>query len=278
MSKRSPVLAIAQRELMDALRGRWVMLSGILFAVLACSLSLFGMRSVGASGMAGFNRTAISLLNLVLYLVPLLALLLSINSMSAEREDGPLEILLTQPISRAQIILGKFGGLAAALAAALLGGFGGAGLVIGLLGSDSAIWSYALLMLRSIGLGFVFVGLGLWISSAATTRLQALSRGLLLWFGLVILYDLAIVGATAFFGGAALKSALGVLVVANPVDLIRVSSIIHMGGDQSFGLTAQGLIALLRGPGGSLLQAGALLVWIMGPVYGAVRTFARRDF
>jgi Cu-processing system permease protein len=273
-----PILTIARRELMETIRSRWVALSGALFGVLALALSVFGMRSVGAFGVGGFSRTAIGLLNLVLYLVPLLALLLGINSMAAEREEGPLEVLLAQPIARRAIVFGKFCGLAVALAAALCGGFGAAGLVIGIAGADANAGGYAMLLLRAAGLGLVFLSLGLWIASAAATRLRAITWGLLLWFATVLLYDLAIVGATALFGGAALRAALGLLLVANPVDLVRVGTLIHLGGADSFGLTAQALIGFLRGPYGSLLLGGALLAWIVLPLLGAARTFARRDF
>lgn len=272
------VRAIAQRELMETVRSRWVLLAGALFGVLALALSFFGMRSVGAYGIGGFSRTTIGLLNLALYLVPLLALLLSINSMAAEREEGPLELLLAQPIARASIVLGKFCGLGLALAAALLGGFGAAGLVIGLAGADANAAGYVLLLIRSIGLGLAFISLGLWLASLAATRLRALTWGLLLWFTAVLLYDLLVVGATALFGGGALRAALGLLLVANPVDLVRIATLIHLGGVDSFGLTAQALIGFLRGAGGSALLAGALLAWIGLPLLGAARSFARRDY
>jgi Cu-processing system permease protein len=278
MQQIRPVVTIARRELMETIRSRWVVLAGALFGVLALALSIFGMRSIGAAGFGGFSRTAIGLLNLTLYMAPLLALLLGINSMAAEREEGPLEVLLAQPIARRSIVFGKFLGLAAALAAALCGGFGLAGLVIGVAAADADVGGYALLLLRAIGLGLVFLSLGLWIASAAATRLRALTWGLLLWFTSVLLYDLLIVGATALFGGAALRAVLGLLLAANPVDLVRVGTLIQLGGADSFGLTAQALIGFLRGPSGSALLTLALLAWIALPLLGAARTFTRRDF
>jgi Cu-processing system permease protein len=195
------MLAIARRELMEAVRSRWLVLAGGLFGLLALALSVMGMRSVGVAGFGGFSRTAIGLLNLVLYLVPLMALLLAINSMAAEREEGPLEVLLAQPITRRTVVFGKFAGLAAAIGAALCGGFGVAGLAIGMLGGAADAGGYALLVLRAIGLGLAFLSLGLWIASAASSRLRALTWGLLLWFTTVLLYDLLIVGLTAVLGG-----------------------------------------------------------------------------
>lgn len=272
------VLIIARRELTEAVRSRWVLLSAALFALLALALALVGMRSVGLSGVAGFSRTAIGLLNLVLYLVPLLALLLSITSMAAEREEGALEVLLAQPITRRAVVLGKFAGLGGALACALFGGFGGAGLVIALAGGDLTASGYLMLVLRSLGLGLCFISLGLWLASSSASRLRALTWGLLLWFASVLLYDVLVVGATALLGGAALKGALGLLLVANPVDLVRIAALIQLGGVDSFGLTAQALIGFLRGPSGATLLALALLAWIVVPLIGAVRAFGRRDF
>lgn len=272
------IVIIARRELTEVVRSRWVLLSGGLFALLALALAMAGMPSVGMRGVAGFSRTAIALLNLVLYLVPLMALLLSITSMAAEREEGALEVLLAQPIARRAVVLGKFVGLGGALALALFGGFGGAGVALALAGGDLAAGGYLLLVLRSLGLGLAYISLGLWLASVSARRLRALTWGLLLWFGSVLLYDLLVVGATALFGGAALKAALGALLVANPVDLVRIAALIQLGGADSFGLTAQALIGFLRGAHGAALLALALLVWIVVPLLGAVRAFGRRDF
>lgn len=272
------VVIIGQRELSEAVRSRWVLLCGGLFALLALTLALTGMRSVGVSGVAGFSRTAIGLLNLVLYLIPLLALLLSITSMAAEREEGALEVLLAQAITRQAVVLGKFAGLSAALAIALLGGFGGAGLVIALAGGDMAVGGYLLLVLRAFGLGLAFLSLGLYLASISANRLRALTWGLLLWFGSVLFYDLLVIGATALLGGGWLRAALGALLVANPVDLVRVMTLVQLGGADSFGLTVQALIGFLRGPAGIALLSLALLAWIVVPLLGAIRAFGRRDF
>ncbi|NJM06258.1 ABC transporter permease subunit [Candidatus Gracilibacteria bacterium] len=271
-------IIIARRELTEAVRSRWVLLCGGLFALLALALAFVGMRSVGLNGVAGFSRTAIALLNLVLYLVPLLALLLSISSMAAEREEGALEVLLAQPIARRTVVFGKWMGLAAALAIALCGGFGSAGLVIAVAGGDTSAGDYLLLVVRSFGLGLAFISLGLWLACSSSSRLRALTWGLLLWFSSVLLYDLLVVGATALFGGSALMTMLGLLLMANPVDLVRVAALIQLGGADSFGLTAQALIGFLRGLRGSALLVLALLAWIIVPLFGAVRAFGRRDF
>ena len=70
----SIVWTLAQKELRDALRNRWFVLFTLVFAALAFSFAYLSVAGAGTSGIAGFARTAASLVNLVLLIVPLLAL------------------------------------------------------------------------------------------------------------------------------------------------------------------------------------------------------------
>ena len=67
---------IARQEFLVALRARWVAGFSAAFSVLAIGIAYFGTTTAGVAGVQGFERTAASLLNLVLYLVPLLGLML----------------------------------------------------------------------------------------------------------------------------------------------------------------------------------------------------------
>ena len=82
----------------------------------------------GGHGVQDFARTAVSLVQLVLLLVPLTALLIGVLSLAPER--GAAELLFSQPVARRTILLGKLLGLFQALAAAQAVGFGAAGLVV----------------------------------------------------------------------------------------------------------------------------------------------------
>src|SRR3989338_7008264 len=120
----SAVWTITQKEIRDSKRNWWFILISGLFAVLSLSFSLFGLSGLGSFGISGFGRTAASILNLVLLIVPLMGLLLGAMSIVGEREQGTLMTLLAQPVTPNEILLGKFFGTAAALIITLLLGFG----------------------------------------------------------------------------------------------------------------------------------------------------------
>ena len=121
------IAIVARKEVRDALRNRWFLLYAAAFAVLALALSRLSLGDTSAAGFAGFGRTAASLVNLVLLVVPLMGLTLGAASLAGERERGTLPMLLAQPVTRREVLLGKYAGLAQAQGAALALGFGLAG-------------------------------------------------------------------------------------------------------------------------------------------------------
>ncbi|HET8679343.1 MAG TPA: ABC transporter permease subunit, partial [bacterium] len=102
--------ALIRYELIEAVRNRWLLAYGGLFAVLALGLSLIGLSTIGAVGLEGYGRTTASLINLCLSMVPLVALLLGSGGISGDRESGMLELLLAQPVGRGELLLGRFVG------------------------------------------------------------------------------------------------------------------------------------------------------------------------
>lgn len=131
LSRFGSTLAFARREFREAMARRWFLLYTIAFAVLAVAVSFVSLAGVGSYGFAGFGRTTAGVLNLVMLLVPLIALTAGSGAIAGERERGTLLYLLAQPVSRFEILLGKFFGLAAALCCSLFLGFGfSAGILI----------------------------------------------------------------------------------------------------------------------------------------------------
>ena len=123
-----PLLLVARQELVLAVRSRWTQIFALVFAALALAVAASGYVLSGGHGVQDFARTAASLVQLVLLLVPLTSLLIGVLSLAPER--GAAELLFSQPISRRTILLGKLLGLFEALVGAQALGFGAAGLVI----------------------------------------------------------------------------------------------------------------------------------------------------
>ncbi|MDE2615235.1 MAG: ABC transporter permease subunit, partial [Burkholderiales bacterium] len=122
--------AIAAKEFRERLRNRWIVAVAAVFAAFALLIAYFGAAQQGAVGFRGIEVTIASLTSLVIYLIPLIVLLLGYDAIAGERERGSLDLLLALPITRFELLLGKYLGLAAAFAASTLAGFGLAGAVL----------------------------------------------------------------------------------------------------------------------------------------------------
>jgi ABC-type transport system involved in multi-copper enzyme maturation permease subunit len=185
---------IARKEFSDRLRSGWVIACALVWLGAIGLTSLFGLVQVGRIGIQGYDRTVASLLSLVQYLVPLLALLLGHDLLVSEREDRTLCLMVAGGMTRTRVLLGKFLGGALALTFPLVLGFLIAGTVIGLSAQDGAVLSFLVLAVSGLGLGLVFLAVGLAISTLCRTRVQALVCALLTWCVVVFAFDLVAMG------------------------------------------------------------------------------------
>ena len=116
----SPTLIIAQKEIRDNLRNRWVLAATILMFALALALGFMGSTPTGSVKVDPLTVTVVSLSSLSIFLVPLIAMLMSYDALIGEIERGTMALLLSYPISRWQILVGKFIGHTALHAIATL--------------------------------------------------------------------------------------------------------------------------------------------------------------
>src|SRR5688572_29725439 len=126
------IRTILRKELHDARGNRWLYLYAAVVGLLGIVIAETGIHGGGALSLQVFGRTTATLVNLCLFLAPLVAMTLGTASISAERDQGTLEQLLAQPITRSELLLGKYLGLWVALFLATIVGFAPAGIIIGL--------------------------------------------------------------------------------------------------------------------------------------------------
>lgn len=270
------VATIMQKEVRDAIAGKWLALYAIIFAVLALAVAYVGQQNLGGLGLENFSRTTASLLNLCLLLAPLIALSLGAGAIAGDRDKGTLTYVLAQPINRWELLLGKFAGLFTSIAIATVVGFGLAGIVIAMFASTIDVGTYMLLIGLVIGLVAVMTALGLVASVIGKTRAQAVGLALLVWFIAVLFFDLVLVGlvSVASLSGRELLIAL----LANPVEIVRVLAIIHLEPDlQVLGPFGSYVYEELGTGNATLLLGGALLVWVVAPLWLAMQLFKQAD-
>lgn len=218
---RARVLAlVAARELRDAFRSRWFVLAAGCFLVLSLSLSVFGLAGAQRSGLAGFDRTTASLLNLALLFVPLITLSLGGLAIAGELEDTSLGMLLAQPLTRLEVYAGKYLGLLAAVGAAVCTGFGTTGVIVGVKVGGGNVQVFLGLVGLVLLLAAATLGVGTLLSVTLRARARVIGAAFATWLVLVYVSDLGVIGLTI---ARSLRPAqVFVLALANPVEQARV--------------------------------------------------------
>ena len=274
--QRTVIGAIAHQEFKIAVRSRWLVVFAVVFGVLAMGLALFGARVEGLGETQSFSRTAISILNLVLYVVPLAALMM--GALSFGTRSGSAELLFAQPLPRRWILTGKLLGLWASLSLATLIGFGASGIfVAGQVGWEG-VGRYALVVGLCVMMILIFLSIAGLVAFVLRDPMKSVAAALLVWFFFVIFYDLLVMGGAALLHGAAANRFIFLSLFGNPVDLVRVAALIALGGKHVFGISGA---MLLRFWGGPLASVGvlllALLTWTCLPYIIAARQLRRLD-
>ena len=270
----SNILTLAQKELRDAGRNRWFILYAVAFAGLSLMLAWLALSGVGTYGLAGFGRTGASLINLVLLIIPLMGLTLGALSLAGERERGTLLYMLTQPVAQSELLLGKFLGLALAVLAALLLGFGLSGLLIAWQGGTTQAGDYLLLVLLAFALALASLSLGFFISAASRRSATAVGIALFLWLLLVFFGDLGLMG-TAIVLRIDIDQ-LFALALLNPLQLFKMASILVIRSNLEV-LGPAGTYAV-RTYGSQLLTLliGILALWTILPLSLTYLVFKKR--
>ena len=270
------ILVIAEKEIREGLRNRWVLATTLLLATLALSLTFVGSAPTGNVGASALDVVIVSLSSLSVFLVPLIALLISHDAVVGEMERGTMLLLLSYPVKRWQVIAGKFIGHLAILAFSTLIGYGVAAIALALTTDDigRASWlAFASLIGTSVLLGAVFVAIGYFISALVGERGTAGGIAVGVWLVFVLVYDMALLGLLVVDQGRSLSGTmLNALLLLNPTDAYRLFNLGGASGAIS-GMEGVADIATL----GSTALLGALIVWIIAPLGAAILVFSRRE-
>lgn len=259
------IIAVAQLELLVARRNMWVATAVLLMSLFSIVLTLAGGATAGTLGVNPMSVAVISITTLSVYLVPLIGLLLSFDAIAGEIERGTLALSLAYPLSRAEILIGKFLAHFGVLAFAI--GVGlclSTGLVIWQHGMDGIVFfPMVYLFLTSLALGATFLGVGYAVSALVRQPSVASGVVIIIWLVCVVLYDLGLLGAlVADNGGTFSKVVFPYLLLANPADAFRLLNM----PDVSVAALSSGLTAA-----GSVTDTKSLLASLLGwPVLALV--------
>jgi len=273
----SMLWTLALKEVRDGLRNRWIAAAIILLGTLAVALSLLGSAPTGSVRVSELDITVISLSSLSVYLIPLIALMLSYDALVGEFERGTMMLLLTYPVERWQVIMGKFFGHLIILFIAIFAGYGGAILIMSILtGVGTEGWqAYVAMMASSLLLGAVFIALGYLVSILVRERATAAGSAIGLWLAFVVLYDLILFGALLVDEGQIIGQKLfSILMLISPTDSYRILNLSMFDGVSQ----AAGIAGIASEAGmNSGVMLGVMFLWVVVPLIMTLYVFQKRE-
>jgi Cu-processing system permease protein len=262
----SPTLRIALTHARNIGRSRWMVGYTALLVVVTILLAKFG----GSGG-----RALLSLINVVLLLVPLMAVVFGTLYVYHSREFT--ELLLTQPVGRGSAYLGLVAGLATPLLVAFLLGVG---VPLGVFAIGEAGLIGPLLSLLGVGglLVLVFTAFAVCVAVVVEDRAWGLGAALLVWLFCTVIYDGIILLILASFRDRPLEAPVLALILLNPIDVARIRLLLTFDVAALLGYTGTIYQRFFGGGLGTVLSVVVLGVCAAVPLAAGYRWFRRKDF
>ena len=255
-------ITIGLYEARHSIRNRVVFFATVLMTILSMAIGYLGTSKNGVFALAGFDQIIISLVSLSLYIIPLIALALGYDAIIGEKEDKTLDLILTLPVSRLQLFVGKFLGFGVVLAFSIFLGFMITGMIIGATVGFEQFNHYLLFITNTILLGLSFLAISMLISAFAKSRPLAIGASIVIWFFFVFIYDMVLIGALLASDGMISPQLFSVSLFFNPADVNRILTLTHLDSAK----IAYGLITLTEEENLSQISIYiASLVWIIAP-------------
>jgi len=273
---------IAKKEVMDNVRNLWIIIITIIFATLTIIISALG--SLFTDEWQSLGLTIAGMMGIVQLLVPIIALMLGYAAIVREIENGSMNMLISLPVKRHEIILGKFLGLGSVLSFTILVGFGIAGAIIGLMVPNVDYVQYFIFIGGTILFGLVYLNVALFFSTLFKKRSSALGGAIFLWFFFNMILPIILIGIA--FAGAALKDiAQGIVPdwyylvdLVNPMSVYSALITLNIGSISSAG-SSMGAAPQIGYPEfyTSGLMILILFVWIAGFLSLSYWRFNKKD-
>ena len=250
----------------EMVRSRWAYIYTGFYLVATISLYLLSND---------MSKTIISLSNISLALTPLIGILFGTTYFYNSKDF--MQLLMSQPISRWELFLAMYGGLAINLCLSVLIGMGLPLIMLGVTSGPSAgvFW---VLIAMACTLSVIFSLLAFLIAMRFDDKIRGLSLSIFLWLFFAILYDGIILLLMFLFKDYPLdKFTIGVM-VTNPIDLARILIMMKLDVSAMMGYTGAVLTKFLGHSLGVLMIVVSLLVWIIVPLYALKRLGNKKDF
>lgn len=185
-----PLQAVVRKDFHDSIRSFSLLFTTLLFVAFATFQAAIRWIPVPYRDTEVATSTMVLLNSMrqpAVFFVPLIALVLSYDTLVGERESGSLRLLIGLPNSRRAAVFGKVIGRTAVLGVALLVGYGVAAAIVLATYRTLALDVFLLYTLATVLYGGVYVSLATGFSAAMESRMDAFA-------GAGVLYMLFLIG------------------------------------------------------------------------------------
>ena len=254
------MLKLTRYVLYDILRSKVVIgYSVFLFLV---SFSLFQLEENN-------SKAILSLLNIVLIVVPLIAMIFTTIHYYNSYEF--IELMLSQPLSRKRILLSEYCGVAVSLLSAF---FIGVGIPVLIFAFDDTGLS---LLFSGGALTLVFTSMAFLASVKSRDKARGIGISLLLWFYFALIYDGLVLLILFGFSDYPMEKFTLLLSALNPIDLGRIFIMLKMDISALMGYTGALYKDFFGSGSGILFTVSIMLLWVVLPLWWALNSFKKKD-
>jgi Cu-processing system permease protein len=254
------MVRLSRYVLYDILRSKVIL--GYTLFLLIVSCSVFQLEE-------SESKSILSLLSIVLIAVPLISMIFTTIHYYNSYEF--IELMLSQPLSRRNILLSEYVGVATSLLGAFLVGVGVPVLLFSFNPTGLA------LLFTGSALTLVFTSIAFLASVIARDKSRGIGAALLLWFYFSLIYDGFILLLLFSFSDYPMEKFTLLISALNPVDLGRIFIILKMDVSALMGYTGALYKDFFGNTSGMLFTVGTMLLWIILPLWRALVIFKKKD-
>ena len=274
----SSILAIAKKEFKESISNRWFLVLSVIFFLLILQIPYIVLMLLGFFSYSNIpGKTGIFLAHAISF-GGLITLIVGSLSIVTEKEQDTLSFLLTQPIRKLEIIIGKFFGLLLVISLMMGIGFGLA--MLPSIGEEEIIsigflnFIYSILVM--VGSASVMIGLAIAISVISASRTMAVSLALFTWLFFTLIYSSGFLGYMLITVNE--TQAYFYFIFLNPIEISNTIMHLILNPILSPSLPARFKVNYF-GIGGSFVPLGiGLLIWSAAPIVFSIIEFYSREY
>ncbi|WP_367211214.1 ABC transporter permease subunit [Sphingobacterium sp. R2] len=237
--------------------------------ILCYTILLFVLSMTVYTMENNYEKGLLSLLNIVLFVVPLMSIVFS--GIYIYQSSEFINCLVSQPLQRKSIWGSLYVGLAGALSLAFFIG----------VGIPTFIYAFSYSGITLVGCGLVlsliFVSIAMWTSVLIRDKSKGIGLSILLWLYFTLLFDALVLFILFQFADYPIEHGMVALSMLNPIDISRILILLQVDLSAMMGYTGAIFRDFFGNSIGITVTLLVMLLWCIIPLWLSIRYFKKKD-